>query len=146
MSYKPALQYYSQRQLRQVPFPVCWLSLSQKWVAWQASKVGGDNCLLHSSTPLAAHDCRWIFLIEGVVTVVLGVMVFFILVDSPTRSTSWLTDEEIKYLVLRKIQENGGHKIDARSVSELALIVGFQTVTPLHFSSTNLTGASCGPF
>ncbi|KAK7023646.1 hypothetical protein VNI00_016608 [Paramarasmius palmivorus] len=57
---------------------------------------------------------RWIFIIEGIVTVLLGLLVFFILVDSPARSTGWMTPDEIKYMQLRKIQENGGHKIDSK--------------------------------
>ncbi|KAK1233747.1 hypothetical protein PQX77_003094, partial [Marasmius sp. AFHP31] len=75
-------------------------------LAFAIAKMGGLAGL---------ESWRWIFLIEGIVTVLLGIMVFIVLVDTPARSTSWLTEEEIKYLVLRKVQENGGHKIDAKS-------------------------------
>ncbi|KAH7313920.1 major facilitator superfamily domain-containing protein [Stachybotrys elegans] len=44
---------------------------------------------------------RWIFLVEGLFTVVASVGTWFLLVDSPTLSP-WLTDEEKKYLTLRQ--------------------------------------------
>lgn len=44
---------------------------------------------------------RWIFLVEGLFTVVMSVGTWFLLVDSPTLSV-WLTDEEKRYLILRQ--------------------------------------------
>ena len=41
---------------------------------------------------------RWIFIIEGLLTVVLGVATFFVLPDSPAHSKRWLADDEIRYL------------------------------------------------
>jgi predicted MFS family arabinose efflux permease len=41
---------------------------------------------------------RWIFIIEGVLTVVFGVAAFWILPDSPSLSTRWLSQPEIRYL------------------------------------------------
>lgn len=41
---------------------------------------------------------RWIFIIEGVLTIVLGVAAFFLLPDSPSHSTRWLSNAEIRYL------------------------------------------------
>ena len=38
---------------------------------------------------------RWIFLIEGMVTVILGVATLFVLVDSPAHGRKWLRQEEI---------------------------------------------------
>lgn len=57
---------------------------------------------------------RWIFLLEGIASVVVGVACFFILIDSPETS-SWLTDEEKQYLRLRQISEYGGHEVHSRS-------------------------------
>ncbi|KAF2177429.1 putative MFS transporter [Zopfia rhizophila CBS 207.26] len=51
---------------------------------------------------------RWIFLLEGIVTVVLGVMCFFMLIDSPRLSTRWLKPDEIRYLELQKFIKDGG--------------------------------------
>ncbi|KAF9895345.1 hypothetical protein FE257_000249 [Aspergillus nanangensis] len=45
---------------------------------------------------------RWIFLLEGIMTVLIGVLCFFCLLDSPALSTSWLDPDEIRYLELRQ--------------------------------------------
>ncbi|GES62866.1 MFS transporter [Aspergillus terreus] len=52
---------------------------------------------------------RWIFLLEGIVTVMLGVMCFFCLIDSPKRSGAWLDADEIRYLELQHFIKEGGH-------------------------------------
>ncbi|KAJ0418910.1 major facilitator superfamily domain-containing protein [Aspergillus carlsbadensis] len=41
---------------------------------------------------------RWIFLLEGALTVILGLASFWILPDSPSHSSCWLSDREIGYL------------------------------------------------
>ncbi|CAH0052262.1 unnamed protein product [Clonostachys solani] len=41
---------------------------------------------------------RWIFILEGVLTVVLGVAAFWLLPDSPSRSSKWLSGDEIDYM------------------------------------------------
>ncbi|KAF3078584.1 hypothetical protein TWF102_003327 [Orbilia oligospora] len=46
---------------------------------------------------------RWIFIMEGIVTVFLGVICYMFLVESPALSTSWLEPEEIRYLELRQL-------------------------------------------
>ncbi|KAJ8110811.1 hypothetical protein OPT61_g6440 [Boeremia exigua] len=42
----------------------------------------------------------WIFIIEGILTVVLGGAAFWLLPDSPNHSGRWLADPEVKYLNL----------------------------------------------
>lgn len=44
---------------------------------------------------------RWIFIIEGIATVAIGVLCFFCLVDSPALS-KWLEEDEKRYLELRQ--------------------------------------------
>lgn len=51
---------------------------------------------------------RWIFLLEGLATVVLGVFCFFFLIDSPRFSTKWLAQDEIRYLELQHFIKDGG--------------------------------------
>ncbi|KAH7130898.1 major facilitator superfamily domain-containing protein [Dactylonectria macrodidyma] len=54
---------------------------------------------------------RWIFLLEGLATVVLGVACFFLLIDTPALSTRWLEPEEIRYLELSMfIKQGGGYR------------------------------------
>lgn len=51
---------------------------------------------------------RWIFLLEGMATVVLGVACFFLLIDTPALSTRWLNPEEIRFLELSMFIKQGG--------------------------------------
>ncbi|KAM0310842.1 hypothetical protein ACHAPQ_012453, partial [Fusarium lateritium] len=44
---------------------------------------------------------RWIFFIEGIFTIVMSFVTYFLLIDSPSLSY-WLTDEEKRYLLLRQ--------------------------------------------
>ena len=50
---------------------------------------------------------RWIFLIEGIVTVILGGLTFFLLVDTP-RLSKWLDPEEVRFLELQGVIKQGG--------------------------------------
>ena len=45
---------------------------------------------------------RWIFLLEGIFTVLLGVLTYFCLIDSPSLSGKWLEPDEVRYLELRQ--------------------------------------------
>ncbi|KAJ4357249.1 uncharacterized protein N0V89_001824 [Didymosphaeria variabile] len=51
---------------------------------------------------------RWIFLLEGIATVLLGVSCFFLLVDSPALSGRWLDQDEIRFLELQRFIKDGG--------------------------------------
>ena len=50
---------------------------------------------------------RWIFILEGIVSVLAGVLTFWCLVDTPALSGKWLTPEEIRYLELRQYAVQG---------------------------------------
>jgi MFS family permease len=43
---------------------------------------------------------RWIFIIEGIISVVLGLSAYFLLPDTPALSTRWLAPGEVRYLEL----------------------------------------------
>jgi MFS family permease len=51
---------------------------------------------------------RWIFLLEGILTVVLGISCSFLLIDSPSLSGRWLTPSEIRFLNLQTFIKQGG--------------------------------------
>ncbi|KAH8196175.1 hypothetical protein TruAng_009650 [Truncatella angustata] len=51
---------------------------------------------------------RWIFILEGIATVLIGIVSFFLLIDSPALSTKWLEPEEIRYLELSMFIKQGG--------------------------------------
>jgi MFS family permease len=67
--------------------------------------LGGYNgtqssTLHHDKTLTLDTGWNWIFIIEGVMTVVLGVASFWLLPDSPSKSGKWLAEPEVKYLNL----------------------------------------------
>ncbi|KAJ5165541.1 uncharacterized protein N7500_007371 [Penicillium coprophilum] len=51
---------------------------------------------------------RWIFILEGLASVVLGISCFFLLIDTPALSKHWLSPEEIRYLELSMFIKQGG--------------------------------------
>lgn len=61
---------------------------------------------------------RWIFLLEGALTVILGLAFFFILPDSPSQSSRWLSEHEIRYLNALYRKYRGIHAQQERSVEE----------------------------
>ncbi|KXT09748.1 hypothetical protein AC579_9322 [Pseudocercospora musae] len=46
---------------------------------------------------------RWIFILEGLASVLLGLSCFHLLIDSPALSSNWLNPQEIRYLELRQL-------------------------------------------
>lgn len=56
-----------------------------------ANPIGGALMSLDGVGGL--HGWQWLFVLEGIPTVLLGLLIFFILPDSP-RDASWLTEEE----------------------------------------------------
>lgn len=52
----------------------------------------------------------WIFVLEGAVTVFIGIATFFLMPDSPELSQRWLNQEEIKFLLLQRTVKEGGKR------------------------------------
>lgn len=50
----------------------------------------------------------WIFLLEGIVTVIIGAACFFIMPDTPALSGKWLTAEEMRYFAIQNMIKDGG--------------------------------------
>ncbi|OQU98777.1 hypothetical protein CLAIMM_04507 [Cladophialophora immunda] len=57
---------------------------------------------------------RWIFIIEGIVTVAVGVLVPFLLADTPEKHCSWLTEDEQRYLTARLVSQDGGQHVHSK--------------------------------
>jgi glucose uptake protein GlcU len=60
-------------------------------------------------------DCGLqIFILEGLASAIAGLACFWLLIDTPASSTSWLTADEIRYLELRQVAvgrfKPAGHK------------------------------------
>lgn len=67
--------------------------------------AGGAIMGLDGSSGL--HGWQWLFLLEGLVTVLVGVLIWFKLPDRP-ETASWLTAEEAAALTGRAVGEDGG--------------------------------------
>lgn len=60
---------------------------------------------------------RWIFIIEGLLTIATGLGCFFLLIDSPALSGRWLSPTEIRYLELQLFIKEGGRFRDENNKS-----------------------------
>lgn len=67
---------------------------------------------------------RWIFIIEGLITVVLGITCFFLLIDSPALSTRWLDQDEVRYMGIQQFIKDGGQLIEEEEKTTLKDIGG----------------------
>ncbi|CAH0028389.1 unnamed protein product [Clonostachys rhizophaga] len=56
---------------------------------------------------------RWIFIIEGLASIAVGLSTPFLLLDTPENSKI-LTNDERRYLILRKIIQDGGREIQSK--------------------------------
>lgn len=56
---------------------------------------------------------RWIFIMEGLVTVCVGAALPWILTDTPNNKPRWLSSEESEYLIGRMIEQNEGESAEA---------------------------------
>jgi hypothetical protein len=50
---------------------------------------------------------RWIFIVEGGISILGGLLCYFVMVDTPALSTRWLEPDEIRFLELRKQAQAG---------------------------------------
>ncbi|KAH8762445.1 major facilitator superfamily domain-containing protein [Diaporthe sp. PMI_573] len=67
---------------------------------------------------------RWIFIIEGMMTVVIGMITVIFLIDLPSSSTRWLTPDELRFLEVQRKLKQGGLNADGSDVEGGEL--GFQ--------------------
>lgn len=62
---------------------------------------------------------RWIFILEGLATVAMGIAVFWLLPDSPEHAAGrWLTHDEARFLRLNHIATRGLKKQPAEGISK----------------------------
>lgn len=86
---------------------------------------------------------RWIFIIEGLASVVLGVIGFFLLPDTPGLSTKWLTADEIRFLQLTHISTRGRPISESAKTSlreTWAVIWSLLTELPLYLQALTMMG------
>lgn len=68
-------------------------------LAYAIAKMDGDAGL---------EGWRWIFILEGIFTVVVGLLLPWLLVDTPDNRPRWLSVEEQNYVIDRMTAQNGG--------------------------------------
>lgn len=67
-----------------------------------ANPIGG--ALMKMDGVAGLHGWQWLFVLEGIPTVLLGILIFFILPNSPSRAT-WLSEDESSELTRRAVGE-----------------------------------------
>ncbi|KAH6972789.1 major facilitator superfamily domain-containing protein [Ilyonectria sp. MPI-CAGE-AT-0026] len=68
---------------------------------------------------------RWIFILEGLATILIGIGCFFLLVDTPALSSRWLEPEEIRYLEISMFIKQGGgfHEENAVKWKDIKMVI-----------------------
>ncbi|TPX16264.1 uncharacterized protein E0L32_003913 [Thyridium curvatum] len=65
-------------------------------------------CLIYISSDPFVHGWKWIFIVEGTVTIVVGIGAYFVMVDFPSsKRNKFLTQEEATLVEARLLQERG---------------------------------------
>jgi MFS transporter, ACS family, tartrate transporter len=87
---------------------------------------------------------RWLFILEGIPSVLLGFSVLFLLPDGP-RDAAWLTSEEREWLEAdlaredgRRIEAGGSDKLSALADARVWILIGLYLTVAI---GTNATGA-----
>ena len=57
---------------------------------------------------------RYIYVIEGSITVLVGIIAMFTLQETPAQTKKWLSEREKRFLVLRSRFMYGGNKIGTK--------------------------------
>ena len=90
-----------------------------------AGVIGGpiSGSLLSLDGALGLAGWQWLFLVEGIPSIILGVIVLFVLVDRPSEAT-WLSGEERTWLAGRLADERTRRERVAETNATRALISG----------------------
>jgi len=90
---------------------------------------------------------RWIFILEGIITILLGIAAFFLVSDFPENSR-WLTEEERAFVIARSgADKEGVRPITMKDVllffgdpkNLLAGIIYFSIVIPIYGTASPCT-------
>jgi ACS family tartrate transporter-like MFS transporter len=90
-----------------------------------AGAIGGPlgGALLTLDGKFGLGGWQWLFLVEGVPSIVLGVIIWFVLVDRPSEAR-WLSSEERAWLTGRLAEERATRERVAETSASAALISG----------------------
>lgn len=62
------------------------------------------------------HNWQWIFILEGMATIIIGIASFFLVADFP-EDAKWLTEEERHFVITRVGGDDQPQQITLRSVA-----------------------------
>jgi len=90
------ISIWYKREESQKRFAVYWCSVLT------ASMFGGllASAIAKMDGIRGLHDWQWIFILEGILTIVIGIAAFFLVSDFP-EDAGWLTEEERKFVIAR---------------------------------------------
>ncbi|KAL4939076.1 hypothetical protein BDV06DRAFT_214572 [Aspergillus oleicola] len=103
-----------------------------------ASIAGAFSGLLaygigHADYTWEYRGWRWIYIVEGLFSVVVGLVCFFWICPTPARVKSWLTEEEKEFLLLRQRFSAGGETGAFRSMHTYAVaLIEFTVATVVY--------------
>jgi ACS family tartrate transporter-like MFS transporter len=90
-----------------------------------ASAIGGPvgGVLLSLNGQFGLGGWQWLFLVEGIPSIILGIIVLVVLVDRPSEA-SWLSDDERSWLLARLAEERQKRERVAETSTARALTSG----------------------
>jgi hypothetical protein len=80
-------------------------------------------------TDCAVNSWRWIFILEGIITIVISFLVFLFVPDFP-ENTKILTASEKEHLLEVLRQDKGDQKIDVKGTNWLKVICDYKILFP----------------
>jgi hypothetical protein len=89
---------------------------------------------------------RWIFILEGLITITVSFLVFILVPNFPEKTTI-LTASEKEHLLATLRHDKGDQKLDVRGTKWLSVIFDYKIMFPtLMFFCCDMTAASMGSF
>ncbi|KAL8801757.1 MAG: hypothetical protein Q9182_004229 [Xanthomendoza sp. 2 TL-2023] len=106
------ISFWYKREEAQRRFTIYWCSVLV------ASMFGGllASAIANMDGVRGKRSWRWIFILEGIATIVIGFAAFFLIADFPA-DAKWLTEEEREWVITRtRSDERSKQSIDSRAV------------------------------
>ena len=96
------ISFWYKREESQRRFTVFWSSVLF------ASMFGGllASAIANMQGVRGYSSWRWVFILEGIATIVIGIVAYFLVADFPT-DASWLSAEEREFVIARTATDDG---------------------------------------